>query len=229
MSCWRQNPSYGLSFWCQVPKCEHFILISIPGKTLLSDVSLRSGSFFANKEQLITVMVTVFCSWHFKRSRKELEKFTRKWIESRWWEERLQESWGHSLLRREGLPHFGCAKSQGADAALLASFSLQRKDSLQCWFSAGWTASLPQGKGSTRRASRVSSCSKLLHKHGRANRNPDYRCGVVSSCTLFKGQVAWHSEKSGSQESARAGCKSASETHHWLGYSGEMSQPFTHL
>lgn len=40
-----------LHFQCQVPKCEHFILIIVPGINFeLSDIPLKRGSFLAKKE-----------------------------------------------------------------------------------------------------------------------------------------------------------------------------------
>lgn len=48
-------------FQCQIPKCAHFILRIVSGKTLsLVDTPLKRGSFCVEKEQLITVMVTMY-------------------------------------------------------------------------------------------------------------------------------------------------------------------------
>lgn len=85
-------PPICLYFRCQVPKHEHFILIIVPGKNFeLSDIPLKRISVLAKKRAADHShdCYVQFRSWHFKTFRKELQKFMQKWIESKWWKERL--------------------------------------------------------------------------------------------------------------------------------------------
>lgn len=64
------------------------------GEKTWGNSPLKRGCLLAKKEQLITVMVTRYsCVLDILKDPAKSFKVHPKWIESRWWEERLQESW----------------------------------------------------------------------------------------------------------------------------------------